>query len=91
MGKNTIYIIKDRRAEELINDNDVDGFRNYIAEESYLSVESMDFDSEEEQKGFLAGFFHGCDERAPAGKVALIENIEYYHPFIETLKESCVI
>lgn len=87
MGKNTIYIIEDSRAEELINDNDVDGFRDYIAEESYLSVESMDFDSEEEQKGFLAGFFHGCDERAPAGKVVLIEGIEYYKPFIDIINE----
>lgn len=90
MKKFIIYLIEDESAESYVNDNDVDNFREY-AEENGVSAEKVEFNSEEEQAGFLSGYFHGCDERAPAGKVALIENIEYYHPFIEALKELCVI
>ncbi len=90
MKKLVIYLIEDASVESYVNDNDIEGFREYV-EEGGVSAEKVEFDSEEEQTGFLSGYFHGCDERAPAGKVALIENIEYYLPFIETLKESCVI
>lgn len=88
MGKYIAYVIEDSEAESLVNDNDVDGFREYVAEESYLDYEKVEFDSSEERSGFLRGFFHGCDERAPAGKVVLLSGEDYYAPFIEILKEA---
>ena len=86
MGKFIAYIIEDNEAESLINDNDVDGFREYVEENSFLEYNKEEFDSEEERSGFLRGFFHGCDERVPAGKVVLLSGNEYYEPFIEILE-----
>ncbi len=88
MGKYIAYIIEDSEAESLIDDNDVEGFRDYVADDSFLDYDKEEFDSEEERSGFLRGFFHGCDERAPAGKVVLLSGEEYYEPFIKILEEA---
>lgn len=86
MEKYIAYIIEDSEAESLVQDNDVDGFRKYIDDDGYVEYDKEEFDSEEERSGFLRGFFHGCDERAPAGKVVLLSGNEYYEPFIEILE-----
>ncbi|MBO4965883.1 MAG: hypothetical protein J6C81_06430 [Muribaculaceae bacterium] len=86
MEKFVAYIIEDSEAESLVDDNDVEGFRQYVIEESCLDYDCIEFDSEEERSGFLRGFFHGCDERAPAGKVVLLSGEECYEPFIEILE-----
>ena len=86
MAEFIAYIIEDNEAESLIDDNDVDGFREYVEENSFLEYNKEEFDSEEERSGFLRGFFHGCDERVPAGKVVLLSGNEYYEPFIEILE-----
>ena len=86
MGKFIAYIIEDNEAESLIDDNDVDGFREYVEENSFLDYDKEEFDSEEERGGFLRGFFYGCDERAPAGKVVLLSGNEYYESYIEILE-----
>lgn len=88
MEKYIAYIIEDSEAESLIVDNDVEGFRDYVANDSFLDYDKEEFDSEEERKGFLRGFFYGCDERAPAGKVVLLSGEEYYEPFIKILEEA---
>ncbi len=86
MEKYIAYIIEDSEAESLVQDNDVDGFRKYVGDDGYVEYDKEEFDSEEERSGFLRGFFHGCDERAPAGKVVLLSGNEYYEPFIEILE-----
>ncbi len=86
MEKYIAYIIEDSEAESLVQDNDVDGFRKYVDDDGYVEYDKEEFDSEEERSGFLRGFFHGCDERAPAGKVVLLSGNEYYEPFIEILE-----
>lgn len=86
MEKFVAYIIEDSEAESLVDDNDVEGFRQYVNEESSLDYDRIEFDSEEERSGFLRGFFHGCDERAPAGKVVILSGEEYCEPFIEILE-----
>lgn len=88
MGKYIAYIIKDSEAESLVDDNDVEGFREYVEEDGFLDYDKEEFDSEEERSGFLRGFFHGCDERAPAGKAVLLSGEEYYEPFIKVLEEA---
>lgn len=86
MERYIAYIIEDSEAESLVQDNDVDGFRKYVDDDGYVEYDKEEFDSEEERSGFLRGFFHGCDERAPAGKVVLLSGNEYYEPFIEILE-----
>ena len=86
MVKFIAYIIEDSEVETLVNDNDVEGFREYVTDESSLDYDKIEFDSEDERSGFLRGFFHGCDERAPAGKIVLLSGEEYYEPFIEILE-----
>lgn len=86
MGKFFAYIIKDSEVETLVDDNDIEGFREYVADDNLLDYNKEEFDSEEERGSFLRGFFHGCDERAPAGKVVLLSGNEYYEPFIEILE-----
>lgn len=86
MGKYIAYVIKDSEAESLVDDNDVEGFREYVADESFLDYDKEEFETEAERSGFLRGFFHGCDERAPAGKAILLSGEEYYEPFIKILE-----
>lgn len=86
MRKFIAYIIEDSEVESLVDDNDIEGFREYVADDSFLDYDKEEFDSAEERSGFLRGFFHGCDERAPAGKVILLSGEEYYEPFIEILE-----
>lgn len=88
MEKYIAYIIEDSEAESLVQDNDVDGFRKYVDDDGYVEYDKEEFDSEEERSGFLRGFFHGYDERAPAGKVVLLSGEEYYEPFIKILEEA---
>lgn len=87
MEKYKIYIIEESEAESLVNDNDIDGFREYLENETFLDIKTEEFDTEEEQKGFLSGLFYGCDERTPAGKIVLIDGNEYHKPFIDIIKE----
>ena len=87
MEKYKLYIIEDSEAEALVDGNDIDGFRDYLEGETYLDIKTEEFETEEERTGFITGFFFGCDERAPAGKVVLIEGNEYYKPFIDIINE----
>lgn len=87
MEKYKLYLIEGPEAESLVNDNDLDGFRQYLEDDDYLNIGIKEFDTEDERTGFLSGYFHGCDERSPCGKVALVDSNEYYQPFIEIVNE----
>lgn len=87
MEKFKLYLIEEPEAESLVNDNDLDGFRQYLEDETYLNIDIEEFDTEEERTGFLSGYFHGCDERSPAGKVALIDGNDNHQPYIEIINE----
>ena len=48
-----VYVIKDRTAIDFIEDNDIDGFRDYLAEEEYLMFdEPVEFETEREALAF---------------------------------------
>lgn len=83
-----IYIVTDATAIQFIEDNDIDGFKEYLAEEKYLDFgEPETFDTEAEALAFCAGIGHGCDERATPTRFPLRSNVDIDLPFIEAIKE----
>lgn len=82
-----IYVIKDRTAIDLIENNDVDTFRNYLAGEEYLMFdEPVVFETEQEALAFCAGLGYGVDGHFPVEKFPLRSFEEYDKPFIEAIE-----
>ncbi len=82
-----IYVIKDCTAIDLIENNDVDGFRNYLAEDEFLIFDDpVEFETEQEALAFCAGFGYGVDDRFPVAKFPLRSFEEYDMPFIEAIE-----
>lgn len=82
-----IYVIKDRTAIDLIENNDVDTFRNYLAGEEYLMFdEPVVFETEQEALAFCAGLGYGVDDHLPVEKFPLRSFEEYDKPFIEAIE-----
>jgi len=88
MEKIQAYIIYDDYIESLVDSGDIDGFRECAEEDMGIDFTQKEFDTEEELNAFLSGYFYGCDERSPAGKVVLRDKEECHQPFIEILR-SC--
>ena len=83
-----VYVVTDPTAIQFIEDNDIDGFKEYLAEEEYLDFgEPEIFDTEAEALAFCAGIGHGCDERATPTRFPLRSNVDIDLPFIELIKE----
>ncbi len=82
-----VYIIKDRTAIDFIENNDIDGFSNYLAEEEYLMFDDpVEFETEQEALSFCAGIGYGTIEGAPAEHFPLRSFEEYDQPFIELIE-----
>ena len=82
-----VYVIKDRTAIEFIEDNDIDGFKDYLAEEEYLMFdEPVEFETEQEALAFCAGIGYGKDESMPVEILPLRSFEEYDQPFIELIE-----
>lgn len=83
-----VYVVTDKTAIQFIEDNDIDGFKGYLAEEEYLYfAEPETFDTEAEALAFCAGIGFGTDERAPVEKFPLRTSVDIDLPFIEAIKE----
>ena len=82
-----VYVITDQTAIDLITDNDIDGFKAYLAEEDTLYFpEPETFASEEEALAFCAGIGFGIDERAPIERLPLRSCEPTDVPFIEAIE-----
>jgi hypothetical protein len=82
-----VYVVTDRTAIDYIEDGDIDGFKEYLAEEETLYFEEPEtFDSEAEALAFCAGIGFGMDERAPAERFPLKTSEPLDLPFIEAIK-----
>lgn len=64
MRQYTIYIIRDSFTIEALVNDDLDAFREAIADDLSSEVEVESFNSEAEALAFCAGLGHGSDERA---------------------------
>ena len=84
-----VYIVKDRTAIDFIEDNDIDGFKNYLADEEYLMFdEPVEFESEQEALAFCAGIGHGKIEGSPVEQLPLRSFEEYDQPFIKAIESD---
>ena len=82
-----VYVITDQTAIDLITDNDIDGFKAYLAEEDTLYFsEPETFATEEEALAFCAGIGYGIDERAPIERYPLRSCEPADVPFIELIE-----
>lgn len=82
-----VYVISDSEAINYIVDNDIEGFKNYLAEEEYIRFDDPEvFNSEQEALAFCAGLGYGIDERAPIDRLPLRSSEDLDRPFIETIE-----
>ena len=82
-----VYVITDQTAIDLITDNDIDGFKGYLAEADNLYFsEPETFATEEEALAFCAGIGFGIDERAPIERLPLRSCEPADVPFIELIQ-----
>ena len=82
-----VYIITDPNLIEFVENNDIDGFKNYLSEEEYLMFdEPVEFATEQEALAFCAGLGHGKMEGASVEQLPLRSFEEYDQPFIESIE-----
>lgn len=82
-----VYVITDQTAIDLITDNDLDGFKAYLAEDDTLYFpEPETFASEEEALAICACIGYGFDERAPIEHLPLRSCEPEDEPFIEAIE-----
>ena len=82
-----VYVITDQTAIDLITDNDIDGFKAYLAEEDTLYFpEPETFATEEQALAFCSGIGYGIDERAPIERYPLRSCEPTDVPFIELIE-----
>lgn len=83
-----IYVIRDTEAIELIEENDVSGFREYLTkDDTVIFDEPVEFETEAEALAFCAGLGYGVDERYPVEVLPLRSFEEYDKPFIELIEK----
>lgn len=83
-----VYVISDSEAINFLIDNDLEGFKNYLAEDEYIDFgEPEVFDTEAEALAFCAGLGYGSDERALTTTYPLRSFEEEDQPFIEEIEK----
>ena len=83
-----VYVVNDKIAIQFIEENDIDGFKEYLAEEGCrYFAEPETFDTEAEALAFCAAIGHGCDERATPTRFPLRSNVDIDLPFINAIRE----
>ena len=82
-----VYVVTDQTAIRLITDNDIDGFKAYLAENHTLHFpEPKTYTSDEEALAFCAGISFGIDERAQIERLPLRSCEPADVPFIELIE-----
>ena len=82
-----VYVITDQTAIDLLTNDDLDGFKAYLAEDDTLYFpEPETFATEEEALAFCAGIGYGIDERAPIERYPLRSCEPADLPFIELIE-----
>lgn len=82
-----VYVIDDPILISFIEDGDLDGFKDYLAEDDTIYFEEPEiFDTEAEALAFCSGIGYGLDERAPVERFPLRSSEEEDLPFIEAIE-----
>lgn len=83
-----IYVVTDPKAIELIQDNDIDGFKLYVFNEDLkIFDEPVEFNTESEGLAFCAGLGYGVDERDSVKNFPLRNFENYDLPFIQVIEQ----
>ena len=82
-----VYVVSDPLAIDFIQNEDFDGFKEYLdADDSLIISEPEEFATEAEALAYCAGIGYGTDERGPVERYPLRSCEECDRPFIEILK-----
>ncbi len=82
-----VYIISDPLAIDFIQNEDLDGFKEYLDSDDTLFItEPEEFATEAEALAYCSGIGYSADERAPVERYPLRTSEECDLPFIEALK-----
>lgn len=82
-----VYVISDPLAIDFIQNEDLDGFKEYLDSDDMLSFpEPEGFATEADALAFCSGIGFGTDERAPVERYPLRSSEECDLPFIEAIK-----
>lgn len=82
-----VYVVTDQTAIRLITDNDLDGFKAYLAENDTIHFpEPKTFATEEEALAFCAGIGYSNNEQAPIEHLPLRSCEPADMPFIELIE-----
>ena len=83
-----VHVITDRALIDFIEDNDVEGFQQYLEVDDTLYFEEpIQFETESEALAFCAGLGYGVDDRNPVDRLPLRSFEEYDRPFIELIEK----
>lgn len=86
MDKTKVYVITDREVIDFLVNDDIDGFKGYLLEESLDFDEPILFDSEAEALAFCAGLGYGVDETSAVSTYPLRSCEPCDMPFIEVIE-----
>lgn len=82
-----VYVVTDRTAIDFIQDDDIEGFKEYLAEDDTIYFgEPEIFDTEAEALAFCSGIGYGTFENAPVERWPLRSSEEADIPFIEAIE-----
>ena len=82
-----VYIATDREAIRLIEEEDIDGFRDYLTEDEFPDfVEPIIFETETEAMAFCSGIGFGKEEHYPPAQYPLRSSEASDLPFIEAIE-----
>ncbi len=82
-----VSVITDPNLIEFVENNDIDGFKNYLSEDEFLMFDDpVESATEQEAFTFCAGLGHGKMDGAPIEQFPLRIFEEYDQPFIEAIE-----
>ena len=82
-----VYVVDDPILMSFIEDNDLEGFKEYLdSDDTLLFDEPESFATEDEALAFCSGIGYGLDERSPAERYPLRSCEPDDVPFIEAIE-----
>lgn len=83
-----VYVISDRDMIGFVEENDFEGFKEYMAENATMLLdEPVEFQTEEEALAFCAGIGYGVDDRNAVEELPLRSWEENDKAFIGVMEE----
>ena len=82
-----VYVVSDALAINFIDDDDIDGFKEYLESDEYLDFgQPTVFDTEQQALAFCTGLGYGANESATPERYPLRSCEEADLPFIKAIE-----